>query len=150
MTVDVRARLEHEAENSTDARSRLAALRELRLLNQDEGVTTAPPRDPLFEPSDVRCPECGHEFSLNDSDSGVILLFPLPPDHVPSTDEERIEYHEGKVRELRGEAEPDDPASRNRAARRKLNRPSTWLGPVDAEPEDAFAAYERFEEPDDA
>ena len=40
--VNIRERLEHEAAHSTDARSRLAALRELRLLNESGGTGESP------------------------------------------------------------------------------------------------------------
>jgi hypothetical protein len=101
--VNIRERLEHEALHSTDARSRLAALRELRLLNESGGAGETPDRPQGFTlpwppratsalvfyydvaqgtPTDLDPDQAFivHRGQMNNPDKPSIVVFPLPPE----------------------------------------------------------------------
>ncbi len=111
--VDIRQRLEQEALHSTDARSRLAALRELRLLNESGGAGETPSRPEGFTfpwPADASSAaifyfnvEDGlpadlplersfivHRGQMGNPDKPSLIVYPLPPDAFrdPTPEEE--------------------------------------------------------------
>jgi len=108
--VDIRERLEHEALHSTDARSRLAALRELRLLSERAGRGESPEQEgfgvpwppgatsaAIFYysgafPTDLD-PERAfivHRGQVGNPERPSLVVFPLPPDARPAAEEPEL------------------------------------------------------------